>query len=405
MRIEFKLSATFCGAILFCCDIALRQVHAEELSIPHMEGVVEEIGIQFPAGAKEEGSARSGPAVWTHSILRPGSDEMQVHFNHIQFDPDEFFEIDIVNGNGSVVMTIDKETLHGRSSIWSASSEGQSLGIALFGNRKNSLHFKIDAVSFDRSGPVLESIIGADGREHLYRYNGDLLPTVDRVRGAVAKLSFMATSPSGNQARYVCTGFLIDDDTLVTNEHCVADAETCASTKVIFGYTYDRLGQMPGKEQFECQSVEFVNEEFDVAVLKIFGSPGQKWGHVTVAGHDVVDKEHLFVLQHPAGEPKQISEVECGVFSAKAPGRGDDSDFAHTCDTLGGSSGSPVFNVLGEVVGLHHWGRAPSGTYRNANRAVRISKIKDYLSDYSNGDEGSVTLAEPEEGSNNAETE
>lgn len=404
MRNIFKQGVIFCGAILFSWSNAFGQ-GMEELSIPHMEGVVEETDIRFPASPEEDGAARSGPAVWTHSFLQPGSDAMQVHFNNIEFDPDEFFEIDIVNGNGSVVMTINKETLRGRTSMWSDSSEGQSLGIALFGNRNNSLKFTIDAVSYDRSGPVMESIIGVDSREHLFRYEGDLLPTVDRVSGAVAKLSFMATSPSGRQGRYVCTGFLIDDDTLVTNEHCVADAETCATTKIIFGYSYDRLGQMPGKEQFDCQSVDFVNEEFDMAILKIFGSPGRKWGHVQIASRDVVDNERLFVLQHPAGEPKQISEVECSVFRAQAPGRGDDSDFAHTCDTLGGSSGSPVFNVLGEVVGLHHWGRAPSGTYRNANRAVRIGKVSDFLQVHSNSHEDNATVSAPEEGTNDEKTE
>lgn len=413
MRTSLTLAMLISVSLVIGQNAALAQDGSEELSITHMEGVIEEAEIRFPAGSEEEGTVRSGPAVWTHSIMRPGSDTIQVHFSGISFDPEEFFEIDIINGNGSVVETINQETLRGRSSAWSGLSVGQSLGIALYGNQSNSLQFTIDAVSFEWSGPVLESIVGTDDREHLYRYEGDLLPTVGRAGGPVAKLSFMARSPStGRMARYVCTGFLVDDETLVTNEHCVADAETCATTKIIFGYTYDRLGQMPGMEQYDCRSVEFVSEEFDVAVLKIFGSPGRKWGRLDIANQDVGEDERLFVIQHPAGEPKQISEVECSVFRARAPGRGEDSDFAHTCDTLGGSSGSPVFNVLGEVVGLHHWGRAPSGTYRNANRAIRVSHIREHLLSRVDGtgsirpenNDRAAAVAEPE-GMENASTE
>ena len=39
-------------------------------------------------------------------------------------------------------------------------------------------------------------------------------------------------------------------------------------------------------------------------------------------------------------------------------GRAPQSDFTHTCDTAGGSSGAPVFNLEGQLVGVHHFGFA-----------------------------------------------
>ena len=108
-----------------------------------------------------------------------------------------------------------------------------------------------------------------------------------------------------------------------------------------------------------------------MALLRLEGQPGLKWGVLDFAATDALDGEKLFVVQHPSGEAKQISDEGCAVVMIPAPGRGADTDLAHGCDTLGGSSGSPVFNSTGHVVGLHHWGRANSGTFRNANRAVR----------------------------------
>ena len=88
-----------------------------------------------------------------------------------------------------------------------------------------------------------------------------------------------------------------------------------------------------------------------------------------------INGEELFIIQHPAGETKQISMNECAVSRPVADGRAAATDFAHTCDTLGGSSGSPVFTTDGRLVGLHHYGRGVG--YWNENRAVRIPRILD----------------------------
>ncbi|AKI02708.1 V8-like Glu-specific endopeptidase [Hoeflea sp. IMCC20628] len=375
MRFRILLIAT-----LFSTVPVVAQNAPPPVSVAHLEGVVETLEVRFPPSPEESGTEQvRGAAQWAQSFLRAGASGVQLRFENISFDADEYFEIEIVDANGANVQTLTPEMLAGRTALWTNIGRGQSLGVSVYGNRNGSLSFELKSISFDRRGMVLESIIGQDQRQHLYEYGGDLLDTVSRVSGAVAKLSMIKNTPNGPK-RYVCTGFLVDDSTLVTNEHCVADQEACANTKVIFGYEYNRIGQIPGMEQYDCLNVRTVNVELDTAVLELAGEPGKRWNSLPLADQPAQDGERLFIIQHPAGEPKQISDSDCTVFESISPGRQSRSDFAHMCDTLGGSSGSPVFNVSGEVVGLHHWGRDISGRYSRSNRAVRMELVRTLLS-------------------------
>ena len=58
-------------------------------------------------------------------------------------------------------------------------------------------------------------------------------------------------------------------------------------------------------------------------------------------------------------------------------------DFTHDCDSEGGSSGAPVFDAAGRIVGLHHYGHnVDPATCRDTdavNKAVRIDQIIDFL--------------------------
>ena len=83
------------------------------------------------------------------------------------------------------------------------------------------------------------------------------------------------------------------------------------------------------------------------------------------------------IIQHPGGQPKQVSFFpNCAGATVTVPGRQTtDSDFGHVCDTLGGSSGSPVLDFdTGQVVGLHHLGFR-EGIDKPENQAVHVKQI------------------------------
>src|SRR5262249_27514925 len=60
--------------------------------------------------------------------------------------------------------------------------------------------------------------------------------------------------------------------------------------------------------------------------------------------------DYLTIIQHPNGERKQVCVRENKLLKFEA------DTLWYAADTLGGSSGSPVFNRFWQVVALHHSG-------------------------------------------------
>ena len=103
------------------------------------------------------------------------------------------------------------------------------------------------------------------------------------------------------------------------------------------------------------------------------------------------NREQLLIIQHPGGEPKQISLRDCTVDGTPVDGRREaGTDFGHQCDTMTGSSGSPVFRFgTKTVVGLHHLGYDAQTVF---NRAVHIDRV---LADLSQAHRAEIEAGQP----------
>jgi hypothetical protein len=202
---------------------------------------------------------------------------------------------------------------------------------------------------------------------------------------------------------WCCSGILLTDTLLLTNWHCGgrsmarpeemwrddADARTCDS--LLINMAWDDAS--PAREG-RCVKVEHPNKSLDYALLRVAavvgGLQGLSTGRpVTFAPKRPDHGEALRIIHHPDCLGKrvsfhggtgrcQVSQTERAAWDG-AP-KHPKSEFAHVCDTEDGSSGAPVFNERGELVGLHHLGHEsipgdPQKTCDKQNKAIHIDAV------------------------------
>ena len=221
-------------------------------------------------------------------------------------------------------------------------------------------------------GPItLEQVIGgAFDSEPAYLY-----PEVSGYRQlgrAVGRLNVLSNLGTG-----VCTAFVISDTHLMTNGHCFDHkGETIQAVSFIAGYVETGI-----KETTETYAVNPVplelspSDDLDYAILEVFGKPSRDWGILPLDAFAFDPEAHaglpLIIIGHPARMAQHISRKDCRVAQRKPLA---EDRLRHTCDTLGGNSGSPVISDDSrKVIALHHAGDAKNGV----NFAVPMALIAD----------------------------
>jgi hypothetical protein len=95
-------------------------------------------------------------------------------------------------------------------------------------------------------------------------------------------------------------------------------------------------------------------------------APNRGW--LQIPTHNIVENEHLFIIQHPNAAPMKLGVGKVGMISA------DREHICHDADTEPGSSGSPCFTMDWELIGIHqHGGGYYPGCAKNG--AISIAPI------------------------------
>ncbi|WP_152553453.1 DNA/RNA non-specific endonuclease [Erythrobacter longus] len=204
------------------------------------------------------------------------------------------------------------------------------------------------------------------------------------------------------------SGFFVGDGVLMTNNHVLKNEELARASEIQMFYERDLLGQdrTPLRFRLNPQKLFYTNERLDFTIVaveeeSIGGPEGTKttlaevgWLPLIAELGKVMEGEWLTIIQHPNGERKQVCARD-NQFLARS-----DDVLWYSTDTLGGSSGSPVFTNDWLVVALHHSGvpRIEDGAWKTvdgqdynpsihddvdidwiANEGIRISKIIERL--------------------------
>lgn len=232
------------------------------------------------------------------------------------------------------------------------------------------VHFP--AAYFGRTDmPLPESIV------HLEKVIGDTnnFEPVDQfsegnryrvLSNPVGRLDLMVED-KGETSVATCTAWMVAPDIAMTNYHCVPGFSGRVQ-KAILLMGYLRENSDAGTKAFEVnvQPLES-NDKLDYALLRTSGVPGKEFGVISLAIRPAQENEEIFIIQHPAGRPKKLARRNCRITAAENK----DKQLMHICDTLGGSSGSPVFSDNDySVIGLHN-----AGIEKKVNFAVSLRAI------------------------------
>lgn len=177
------------------------------------------------------------------------------------------------------------------------------------------------------------------------------------------------------------TGFLVNDNLLITNNHVIPTAAIAKDSIVQFNFQRDADGKNLPVTEFRLDPdkgfATSPKEEHDWTAIRIQGDANTSWGALTLNNVNIEKNQRVSIIQHPNGLHKQIAIHHNYVRYA------DENIIQYLTDTLPGSSGSPVFDDYWKVVALHHSGgniREP-GTKRIAfrNEGININKVLEGL--------------------------
>jgi hypothetical protein len=303
--------------------------------------------------------------VWSQTITHnTGVPSVRVHVQVRQGRPAADWRIRIRDLTGREVESYEGgSTFVAAGGVWSGEIPGRGAEVELVTDTNaQGLEIAVDRYSFRVIRGIPMSISGLDQRIPIRQASAN-------VRGLATPIARLRFIREDQQS--MCSGFLVARDLLVTNEHCLGTSEIALSAIADFGF--DGLDVDP--LQVRVSKLEAVDANLDYAVVRLAQAPSG-FGRVTISSTAVTEGQELLIVQHPAGEPKQASIDDCVVKNAARNGVAPrPTDFGHLCDTLGGSSGSPVLDrKSGVVVGLHHFGFM-EGIANPVNQGVHIGLV------------------------------
>jgi hypothetical protein len=227
----------------------------------------------------------------------------------------------------------------------------------------------------EQSPPVsIKAII--DGPDHDHRQ--DLVAAYGRSSNfykwgrPVAAVFF--PKPDGVHDETNCTIFLITDTLAMTNRHCLTESWQAPKSRVVFGLESKPVGT------HECSILETITPDptsgLDFELLRLSHAV-KDWGIVTLGAEPHANQDFI-LIQHPEGGVKKIARTKCKLAAHSV--KPIEPEFFHLCDSSGGSSGSPIMDMMtGAVVGIHHIGVYGPSPNEVRNLAVKISYVMRFI--------------------------
>ncbi|MFN7133352.1 MAG: trypsin-like serine peptidase [Myxococcales bacterium] len=224
------------------------------------------------------------------------------------------------------------------------------------------------------------------------------------IVGSVDWKSTTTLDPNGPEARNAkavgylsipakgtrCTAWLIANDKVVTNNHCIANAEQAVGARVSFNYE-DGVSSTQ-RIWWDCSGFVKSWTDVDATVLTCKARdgklPGQVYGTVALASANAATNASIYVLHQNCD---YYTTSGCSPTKKYSPGYVKNGSYSttqltYTADTLGGSSGSAVFIRTGtyahKLVALHNLGFGGDENGRGTqNGGIKVLSLKKRLAE------------------------
>jgi len=294
-----------------------------------------------------------------------------VHYT--QFDFPSGCEMTVTDSDGGQAYVMGGKGRQDLGDFWTRHINGDTMVLTTSCDELSKMRKAIYKINEQVHGlpealevPGAMSICGTDDKSNAVCFKDSHATIYGKAR-AVGRLVIRGTS--------LCTAWLVSGSNLVfTNEHCIGDDFTAKNSNIEFMREEPNCGvngDPRGGEVFDISGSLKINASWDFALIQIDTSDGRdaaaKYGYLEIENRKPPVGEELYIPQHPGGRPKELgfedSNESDGKCKIKGYGRGcSPEDMKYSCDTEGGSSGSPVLSRdTNKVVALHHCGGGCNG--------------------------------------------
>lgn len=306
-------------------------------------------------------------------ITQNGTNSMRIHFRTTgTFQPNSI-ALRVLNASENVVWTFSCAN-SSQPQFWSYEVPGnQAIVEVLSTYRDNRMQVIIDAITITEPPRVPVSI--TPPKNQMIDIAKEPDPERKNWAKSVAKLKFIADDKT-----YNCTGFLISANLLITNKHCLQNDVEWRSTQVLFDYATGESTKSSCFTELVTPCDEPDCKNLDYAIFRLELTPPGRVPLQLDSETQLNIGRDLLIIQHPGGELKQISVLDCKVVPTPPGVQILPNDFVHLCDTKGGSSGSGVIDKKSKkVIGLHHLGWDEDQDLPEDQRVNYAVKMRDII--------------------------
>jgi lysyl endopeptidase len=305
-----------------------------------------------------------GGFVYTMSVSSPGATAMRLHFSNFSLPPQT--AVYVYNDTGGAFGPYTGRGPMNTGDFWSNTLSGDFMIVQLrhVGQATDEVlrrtGFTVSGVGHLR--PVYTAGLCADNAKCVINAAGINEPAVTTAREAAGQMSWISGA-----FIYSCSGGLIADKDeqstipyFLTANHCLSRDKDARSLEVTFDYVAPISGTTcPDIDDFTNRtngsSVVSTGKNADYTLLRLSQAPENVlylgWNSTPIA---TTDGAILHRISHPSGAPQAYSKHRVDAFTGTCRSwpRG---DRIYSLDVIGvtegGSSGSPVVNYAGQVVG------------------------------------------------------